>query len=188
VDTILVQDSNGADRLEDLIIIVGPPGSGKTTAARYLHSLGYTVISAGAVVGRLDMPNRIITEKRQLIERGERMLREQGPKWFAEKLISEAKGHKRVAIDGVRPVATIERILEQQPEARVFYIEVNDALRRKRYKSDQNDVPYDEILQSNVERSAEGAKDCATLISNETTLDDFRHSLKRAIMKQENKS
>lgn len=168
---------------EEIVILVGPPRSGKTTATQFLRNLGYKVISAGEVVGRLDNGGSSAKDRRDLSRRGAQMLRDQGPEWFAERLIAEAAGHSKVVFDGIRPLKTIRHIARLQPKTKILFVKAREDLRRARYSDspDAQAISYDEILHSDVERSAEGVQADSQIVSNEGTVEEFYHSLKKAL-------
>ena len=147
----------------------------KTTAARFLQARGYELISASDVVGRLDGPDKLISGRRELISRGERMLHEQGPEWFAERLLAAADGHPRVVFDGIRPIETIKHIVKLQPNTAVLFIQAREAVRRERYSRDKDSrtVSYDEVLRSEVQRTAEGVHAYARTVNNEGSLEGW---------------
>jgi dephospho-CoA kinase len=168
----------------DTIIVVGPPQSGKTTASKFFERNGYWRISASDVVRRLDDPNKPITGRREVIARGERMLGEQGPLWFAETLMSKAAGQKKVVFDGIRPLKTIEHIISSRPGAKLVFIEATEAVRRLRFEKHRNSssVTYDEIISSQVEQMVCGMAAQANIIHNEDSIEDLYSSLAKFLV------
>ena len=155
------------------ILLVGPPQSGKTTASKFFERRGYKRISASGIVSRLDDPNKPISGRQELVARGERMLREQGPEWFAEKLMGQAVEHTRVVFDGIRPLRTIEQVIRSRPETKLVFIKANEAIRRARYEKDCKNpsISYDELLKTEVEQTSSGVEGRASIIYNEGTIE-----------------
>ena len=165
--------------LPSVILLVGPPMSGKTTASKYLETIGYYTISASDVIAGLDNMPLQSWARKKLIERGEQMLRESGPEWFAHRLLSLAEPHKKVVFEGVRPLETVRRIKSAISDSVVVYIDTDEHLRKVRYQlvGDPDILPYDTLLQTAAERSAAGAENISRHVKNNGTIDELHQRL-----------
>jgi dephospho-CoA kinase len=168
----------------DTIIVVGPPQSGKTTASKFFERNGFKRISASEVIRRLDDPNKPITGRREVIARGELMLREQGPRWFAEMLLSKAEGHSKVVFDGIRPLKTVEHIVLSRPGAKLLFIQANEGIRRRRFEKHhiKSSILYNEILNAEVEQTALGVTALSDIVDNERTIEELHSSLRKYLV------
>lgn len=167
----------------DIIIVVGPPRSGKTTAAGLLEADGYKRISASGVIGRLERHLPPLSNRIDLIKRGERMLAEQGPIWFGEKLLEEAAPFDKIVFDGIRPLATIKHIIRHEPGTRVVFIKANEHNRRRRHAltGDANLIPYDDIANAAVEKTSKGVDALAIFVDNNGDEVEFYRNLRNAL-------
>jgi hypothetical protein len=97
--------------------------------------------------------------------------------------MSEAAGHSKVVFDGIRPLKTIKHIAQLQPKTMVIFVMAGEPLRRARYMQDQGAaaVTYDEILYSDVERTAKGIQTYANVVFNEGSIEDFENLLIDAV-------
>ena len=168
-----------ADDLQEVVFLIGPPRSGKTTAAKFLEQRGYKRISASEIIMRLLPLDGNSADRRQLIDRGEEMLREEGPEWFAQKLLEEASGHSKVVFDGIRPVQTIMTIRRARPKSRIIFLKASYDIRQKRHEQspESYSISYDEVLGSSIERSAKQARHYGESISNEGTVPELYQAL-----------
>lgn len=88
-----------------IVGLVGLPGAGKTTVAKYLQTKGYKRITLSDFIKIEAKKNRVTKFTREVLQNyGNKMRRQYGPQvlvQLAHKLV-QAEGVKKVVIDGIR--------------------------------------------------------------------------------------
>lgn len=109
--------------------LTGPNASGKGEAATYLSRLGFRVHSLSDIVREEARAEGLPTERRYLIEVGNRLRREGGPGVLAERIL-ERLG-ERDAVDSIRNPAEIE-VLRRLPHFFLIGVSAPTEVRFKR--------------------------------------------------------
>jgi len=171
----------------NIIALVGLPGSGKTEASKYFKKLGLPIISFSDVVNskinRMKLPHTLEVHKK--IRQG---LRDKyGFEAMAylnkQKLEKELKKHNVVIIEGMRSWEEYVYLNEHFPKSRLFIIALHadKSLRYNRItqRKDRNDLKgetrdIDELLNTHMGPTIAYAD---YVIKNNFSLDDLFHKL-----------
>src|SRR5258708_19469600 len=85
------------------VILIGLPGSGKSTGAAFLKELGFAPISAGDTIRALCEKEGLALTRENLSAYGQRMLSEHGSDYFAELLLDKPNKLQKVQFQSIRP-------------------------------------------------------------------------------------
>ena len=117
--------------MKQLIILVGMPGSGKTTAASYFRRSGVSVFRMGELTEKI-----LKEEKRPLNENEEKELREKirriyGEDIYAKDVWKRITGMKRktdiVVIDGMRTYSEYKYFIQKYRKTKINNVKRNIA-------------------------------------------------------------
>ena len=89
------------------VFLIGLPGSGKSTAARYLEHLGFVSVSAGDCVRSLCRADNISLTRENLSRYGQRLIAERGYAYFAKLLLAQAGHADLVVFEGIRSLEVL---------------------------------------------------------------------------------
>lgn len=96
-----------------IIGIVGLPGAGKTTIARYLVKKGFFRIKLSGFLRREAKKQYGTINRQSLQDVGNEFRKKYGPSVLAQLAIKKSKNKKKVVIDGIRNLAEIKLLKEQ---------------------------------------------------------------------------
>lgn len=162
------------------IILVGFPGSGKTTGAKYLKKLGWDIISAGDIIREMSIQEGLPTSRKYLQEFGARLLQEKGYEYFADIMLSKSSSSDKVVFEGIRPVQVVDLIKKALPKVLIIFIEAKSVLREKRLIKSKNIKHKDfiEMEENPLECEVMKIKPIADIvINNDTYLNYFYNEL-----------
>lgn len=178
-----------------LILITGMPGSGKTTAARYLAELGYRVVNLGDEVRRIAEERGLKPSRENLLKLAEELRRNGGRDAVARRCIEhiKAEGWERIAVDGIRSLEEVEAFREAFGDALLIAIHASPRTRFERLKiRGRLDDPksWDEFYARDLEELRLGLGSAIALadiiIVNEGDLGELGREMKRYIKKLAN--
>ncbi len=166
-----------------IIVLSGPPGSGKAAVGHILEEMGGKILSLGDVV-RSEVASRNLEPTPSNIGYVAQDMRDQfGPAIVMERLlhdIEEAVEHNHVVIDGLRQIEELERLQSSQPRMIVIAVEAPESDRRERINSRlrSDDGNFDEREAREWGWGLEMVMQLADLtIKNDQTEGDFRASI-----------
>ncbi|MAV95169.1 MAG: hypothetical protein CMA31_05735 [Euryarchaeota archaeon] len=166
-----------------IIVLSGPPGSGKAAVGHILEEMGWKILSLGDVV-RSEVASRNLEPTPSNIGYVAQDMRDQfGPAIVMERLlhdIEEALEHNHVVIDGLRQIEELERLQSSQPRMIVIAVEAPESDRRERINSRlrSDDGNFDEREAREWGWGLEMVMQLADLtIKNDQTEGDFRASI-----------
>jgi dephospho-CoA kinase len=169
-------------------IVIGFSGglsAGKTTAAEYLRSKGFTTARFSMVIGKLLEAKRKAPSRKNLQAMGDYVNQTKGQRWLCKHLIQELVGdEKHVVIDGLRFPEDHAYMKEKfGPHFTHIHIECDVPTRRNRYyKSSRNNVSFRKATDHPVERAArELSKLADAIIVNDKSLRFFYIQLGRLL-------
>ena len=112
-----------------IIVLSGPPGSGKASVGHILEQRGWKLLSLGDVV-RSEVASRNLEPTPSNIGFVAQDMRDEyGPAIVMERLlldIEDAVEHNHVVIDGLRQIEELERLQSSQPRMIVIAIESSE--------------------------------------------------------------
>src|SRR5690348_9594042 len=95
-----------------IIGITGPFGSGKSTAASYFVSKGYYNINLSSFLEKEATIRGLKSTRRNLQDLGNELRERQGAGILLKKAFDEAKGEDKLVIDGLRNLAEVKILKE----------------------------------------------------------------------------
>jgi dephospho-CoA kinase len=132
-----------------LIVIVGMPSSGKTTVAKILGKMGFSVASTGDVV-REEIKNRGLPYTKEIDRKVADWFHEESrERVVIKRLLGKLKGEKRV-IDGLRDPKQIEE-LERITGERPVLIAIKSSF-ESRVKRELDKRRFEDITREDVEK------------------------------------
>ncbi|MFW5444112.1 MAG: AAA family ATPase, partial [Methylococcaceae bacterium] len=122
--------------LEELcaVIIIGLPGSGKSTASDILSESSWNVVSAGDTVRSMCLKEGLDVDRDALQVYGESFFRKCGANAFSSILINKAPKYGCTVFEGIRPIEVIKKI-QKTLNCWVIYIESNNLIRFEMLKT-----------------------------------------------------
>ena len=118
-----------------IVVLSGPPGSGKAKVGEILGSRGWEVISLGDVV-RDEVKSRGLEPTSTNMSLAAKELREEfGPSAIMERVlpkIDAVSENNHTVIDGICQIEELERLQSSQPRIVVIAIDASEEIRRKR--------------------------------------------------------
>lgn len=166
-----------------IIVLSGPPGSGKASVGHILEQRGWKLLSLGDVV-RSEVASRNLEPTPSNIGFVAQDMRDEyGPAIVMERLlldIEDALEHNHVVIDGLRQIEELERLQSSQPRMIVIAIESSESDRRERInsRSRSDDSNFDEREAREWGWGLDMVMKLADItIMNDGTEDDFRLSI-----------
>jgi dephospho-CoA kinase len=164
------------------LIIVGLPGSGKSTAARYLADReDAQVVSAGDTVRELARRQGLPDTRVTLQELGAEFLERYGDEAFGELLLKNVNLHKPVIIEGIRPPGVVAYIRRELQASILLFIDASESscCLRLAYRGVTQEQ-CQQLLRVPLEREVLSLRDQSDLvIKNDHDIDDFYRSLDR---------
>ena len=135
------------------VLLVGLPGSGKTTAANYLAKLGFRSVSAGDIVRALCEKDGIPTTREDLSVYGQRLLSRYGDQHFADLLLDKSLGSERVVFEGIRPVGVVVLLKQRIQKTLTILVEASEDKRLSRLlvARAEDEVSYRKVMQAPME-------------------------------------
>jgi len=166
------------------IILTGLPGSGKTTGAAYLKTLGWDIISAGDIIREMCLQEGLSTSRKSLQKFGAKFLQEKGYEYFTNIMLSKYQSSNMVVFVGIRHVQIVNLIKKAMPKVLVIFIEAKTTFRKERLQmsKDPDDHNFNEIEKNPLEREVLKIKPIAdVIINNEAELKYFYYQLDRIV-------
>lgn len=155
-------------------IIVGLFGSGKSTAARFLSSNGFHVVSAGDIFREICKAEGLPETRKALQDRGNKLLEEEGVEGFIERILAPVANHRFIVIEGIRSVETVIKLRKTHSSLRTLFIETSDAVRKERLFKNRilSDSDFKKLMQQPLETEIEQVRYIAdNIINNDGTFD-----------------
>lgn len=117
------------------ILLIGLPGSGKSTMSILLKEKGWAIISAGDVIRELARSDNCGVTRSELQEYGKKLLMEKGDNHFAMLLAAKVDNTRNVVFEGIRPPGVINSLKSIFPDLLDIYIHASPEDRFDRLKS-----------------------------------------------------
>ena len=166
-----------------MIVLSGPPGSGKAAVGHMLEERGWKLFSLGDVV-RSEVASRNLEATPSNIGLVAQDMRDElGPAIVMERLLPDIEAaveHNHVVIDGLRQIEELERLQSSQPRMIVIAVDASESQRRERINSRlrPDDGNFDEREAREWGWGLEMVMQLADLtIKNDGTEDDFKASI-----------
>ena len=166
-----------------VIVLSGPPGSGKAAVGHMLEERGWKLFSLGDVV-RSEVASRNLEVTPSNIGLVAQDMRDElGPAIVMERLLPDIEAaveHNHVVIDGLRQIEELERLQSSQPRMIVIAVDASESQRRERINSRlrPDDGNFDEREAREWGWGLEIVMQLADLtIKNDGTEDDFKASI-----------
>lgn len=166
-----------------VIVLSGPPGSGKAAVGHMLEERGWKIFSLGDVV-RSEVASRNLEATPSNIGLVAQDMRDElGPAIVMERLLPDIEAaveHNHVVIDGLRQIEELERLQSSQPRMVVIAVDASESQRRERINSRlrPDDGNFDEREAREWGWGLEMVMQLADLtIKNDGTEDDFKASI-----------
>ena len=164
--------------------ISGPIAAGKTTAAHYLESLGFTYTRYSMVLEQMLKLEGMETGRDALQEYGDRVHRERGQRWLGRKLLASLPKVGNAVIDGLRFPDDHSFLAEVVgPGFRHIYVDAPEELRKSRFESRQGSLASFAHAQAHpVEQKVGAMRDLAhRVVINEGSPDGLNSQLAKLI-------
>ena len=166
-----------------MIVLSGPPGSGKAAVGHMLEERGWKLFSLGDVV-RSEVASRNLEATPSNVGLVAQDMRDElGPAIVMERLLPDIEAaveHNHVVIDGLRQIEELERLQSSQPRMIVIAVDASESQRRERINSRlrSDDGNFDEREAREWGWGLEMVMQLADLtIKNDGTEDDFKASI-----------
>tara|TARA_B100000900_G_scaffold241356_1_gene205236 strand:+ start:428 stop:973 length:546 start_codon:yes stop_codon:yes gene_type:complete len=166
-----------------VIVLSGPPGSGKAAVGHILEERGWKLLSLGDVVRSEVVSRNLETTPSNIGLVAQNMRDEFGPAIVMERLLPDIEAnveHSHVVVDGLRQIEELERLQSSQPRMIVIAIDAPESQRRERinFRSRSDDGNFDEREAREWGWGLEMVMQLADLtIKNEGTEEDFKASI-----------
>lgn len=161
------------------VIIIGLPGSGKSTASKTLSNSGWHIVSAGDIVRSMCIKEGLGESRKVLQSYGESLFKDNGVNYFSSLLINKAPKYGCTVFEGIRPVEVIKH-MKKKLQCWVVYIESSSFNRFERLKIRDHITQYSFLkLESNsIEKQVSTMKDLANIvITNNYSLKEFDENI-----------
>ena len=164
--------------------ISGPIAAGKTTAARFLESIGFAYGRYSEVLAALLRQKGMEVNRTTLQEFGEKVHRKPGQRWLSRQLIASLPKDRRLVIDGMRfPEDHAAMVESFGPAFLHIHVEASEAIRRARSIVEGNSA---EEFEASIRHPVEAkilllAALAHVRIVNESSLADFEFELRRSV-------
>jgi dephospho-CoA kinase len=166
---ITSSNSSPDDRIA--IFLCGQSGAGKTTAADALRTISFEVISAGGLVKQLAKLPEPTSNRASLLSFGAQFIEPPGSREFGKHLLDAAGVARRVVFDGIRPLDTISYLSESFIKRLLIYIEINEAMRRRRLRDRGESINVIAAIEaSQMERQLMSVRQQADLIIDNSSI------------------
>lgn len=166
-----------------VIVLSGPPGSGKAAVGKILEERGWKLFSLGDVV-RAEVASRDLDPTPSNVGFVAQDMRDEfGPAIVVERLlldIESAVGQNHVVIDGLRQIEELERLQSSQPRMIVIAVDAPESQRRERIesRSRSDDDNFEEREAREWGWGLDMVMELADLtIKNDGTEDEFKASI-----------
>ena len=169
-----------------LLLITGMPGSGKTTAARYIEEYGFRVLTMGDVV-REEAERRGLRPTRETLSTlAEELRRMEGGDAIARRCIERIKALKAegVVVDGVRSLEEVDAFRREFGDATLVAIHASPRTRFERLMRRgrvDDPVDWDEFHRRDLKELEFGLGSAIAMadiiVINEGTLENLRREI-----------
>lgn len=163
-----------------LIILIGLPGSGKTTATNYLRGeFNLESLSAGDVVRDLCQKRGLPTTRDNLNICGGVLLNQQGYGHFGQLLLNKVTNNVAV-IEGVRPIEVVKWLKNEVESTFVVFVDVAEEVRMNRLLTRGEDMSiFKKTILSSMETEIESFRPFAdAVIANDGDTEKFYFELR----------
>lgn len=149
-----------------LLVITGKTKSGKTKLSKEFIRRGFSYFSAGDFVKReLEKEEKRDPSRRDLLQKGGEMLREDGGNGLGVAMTQEFMRHPNVVLDGIRLRGTIDFLSEHFDHLKIVYVETESAVRRRRYEAiNDESIDFDALDNHEVEVEVGNIRKYANII------------------------
>jgi len=170
-----------------VLVIAGPPGSGKGKVSDILQKRGWRALSLGDVV-REEVKSRGMEPEAEIMGHVAQDLRNEfGPSVIMERILPQVDEFiqvSHVVIDGVRQIEEMERLQSSHPRMLVIAIDAPEETRKKRVirRSRSDDGGFEERESREWGWGLKLVMDLADIkIMNDGTPEDFEESIDREL-------
>ena len=172
-----------------VLVIAGPPGSGKGKVSDILQKKGWRALTLGDVV-REEVKSRGMEPEAKIMSFVAQDLRNEfGPSVIMERILPQVDEFiqvSHVVIDGVRQIEEMERLQSSHPRMLVIAIDASEEMRKKRVieRSRSDDEGFEERESREWGWGLKLVMDLADIkIMNDGTPEDFEESINRELSK-----
>jgi dephospho-CoA kinase len=116
------------------IILIGWPGSGKTTGALHLKESEWEIVSAGDIIREKCRQKNFSVTRNILQEYGAKFLQEKGFQYFANILLSRSRNIEKTVFEGIRSLQVINLLKKTLHKVLIVFIETNFNNRKERLR------------------------------------------------------